>query len=234
MIVTGVDGCKAGWFAISKDLETGRVAWRICARVDELFLSELPPTVIGIDIPIGLPERGARACDVQARQKLGRGRGSSVFPAPIRPVLENSSSYQEACQARFEIEGKKISRQAWGIYPKIAEVDDVLRANAVWRAILREVHPEISFYLLAGCHPMQSSKKTPSGKLERRALLEPSFGAALAEAVAARKRSRCVEDDILDAFAVLWSAERIASGASIMLPNEPPLDSVGLRMEING
>jgi predicted RNase H-like nuclease len=37
-----------------------------------------------IDILIGLPDRGSRACDVEARALLGKPRSSSVFPAPIR------------------------------------------------------------------------------------------------------------------------------------------------------
>jgi predicted RNase H-like nuclease len=39
-------------------------------------------------------------------------------------------------------------------------------------------------------------------------------------------------DDVLDAFAALWSADRIARGEAINLPAIPPRDSVGLRMEI--
>jgi predicted RNase H-like nuclease len=80
-------------------------------------------------MPIGLPERGPRACDLEARRLLGPGRASSVFPAPIRPVLV-ATSYDDACQIRLQVEGKKLSRQAWVIVPKIREVDDMLRDNS--------------------------------------------------------------------------------------------------------
>jgi len=40
------------------------------------------------------------------------------------------------------------------------------------------------------------------------------------------------DDDILDAFAALWSAERIPRGVSQSLPERPPTDRFGLRMEI--
>ncbi|MFL5635521.1 MAG: DUF429 domain-containing protein, partial [Gemmatimonadaceae bacterium] len=41
------------------------------------------------------------------------------------------------------------------------------------------------------------------------------------------------DDDILDAFAALWTAERVARGAAITLPHaDPPMDSVGLPMRM--
>src|SRR5271157_3482359 len=46
--------------------------------------------IIAIDIPIGLLdayEIGGRACDRAARKFLGKPRGNSIFPAPVRPVL---------------------------------------------------------------------------------------------------------------------------------------------------
>jgi hypothetical protein len=104
-------------------------SWRLCSTLHELAYSEPVPQVIALDMPIGLPERGPRACDLEARRLLGPGRASSVFPAPIRPVLV-ATSYDDACQIRLQVEGKKLSRQAWVIVPKIREVDDMLRDNS--------------------------------------------------------------------------------------------------------
>jgi predicted RNase H-like nuclease len=39
-------------------------------------------------------------------------------------------------------------------------------------------------------------------------------------------------NDLLDAFAAPWTAERIARGKAETLPPVPPRDPVGLRMEI--
>ena len=39
-------------------------------------------------------------------------------------------------------------------------------------------------------------------------------------------------DDILDAFALCWTARRLAAGDAIRLPELPPHDARGLRMEI--
>jgi predicted RNase H-like nuclease len=59
------------------------------------------------------------------------------------------------------------------------------------------------------------------------------FGPAAYDAVRDRFPAKDVaHDDILDAFATLWSAERILRGESRSLPESPPTDEFGLRMEI--
>jgi predicted RNase H-like nuclease len=232
-IICGADGCKAGWVAISKDLDSGSVSWRLCSTAHQLAYSEPRPQIIALDIPIGLPECGARACDLEARQLLGHGRASSVFPAPIRPVL-SADSYESACQIGFQVERKKLSLQTWEILGKIQEVDKLLRQDIrLWDKV-HEVHPELSFYFLAGRRSMGHSKKKPIGRDERRELLQPVFGHWLQDALAERKRGilRSAEDDVIDAFVALWTAERIATGACKTIPAAPPRDPFGLRMEI--
>jgi len=230
-LLGGADGCRNGWVLVTKELSSGRVNCRLCSSTRDLFYGEPVPDILGLDIPIGLPDSGARLCDREARKRLGPGRGSSVFPAPIRCLLE-ARSYAEACDLRFEAEHKKISRQAWGILPKIREVDEALRADPALQQRVREVHPEISFLLLAGGRPLDHGKKTRLGQEERLRMLEPHFGQYLQRAVAKRHAMRCTLDDILDAFAVCWTAERISSGLAETLPPNPPRDSAGLRMEI--
>ncbi len=39
-------------------------------------------------------------------------------------------------------------------------------------------------------------------------------------------------DDLLDACAAAWTAGRVAKGAAERLPETPPTDARGLRMEI--
>ena len=188
------------------------------------------PEVVAVDAPIGLVERGARACDLAARAVLGP-RRSSVFPAPLRPLLA-AASYAEASRLRRAIEGKGLSRQTWAIVPKIVELDLLLRGNAAARAALREVHPEVSFLKLNRDRPLQASKRKPEGRAERLALLRAWCGDAIDRALAERRALACAADDVLDAFAALWSAERIARGAAISLPPEPPRDACGLPMAI--
>lgn len=230
-IVCGVDGCKGGWVLLVKDLETGVIDWRLCASVRDIVSGRTMPQVIAIDIPIGLPDRGPRACDLEARRLLGRGRGSTVFPAPIRSVL-GARSYETACRLRFRAEKKKLSLQTWGIVSKIRQVDEILRQDRGLRSLFYEVHPEVSFYFMAGGRSMKNGKKSTAGSEERRNLLTALYGTRVRAALAARKMLASAEDDILDAFAALWTAERIAAGKSRTLPAIVSHDSCGLLMEI--
>lgn len=231
-MICGVDGCKAGWLVVSKDLDSGEISWRVCSTACEIVCADPTPQIIAIDIPIGLQERGPRDCDLGARRLLGRPRASSVFPTPIRPILD-ANSREDASQIWFEVEKKKISCQTWAIVPKIRDVDEMLRQGSGQRARFHEIHPEVCFYFLAGKRPMKHSKKTTPGREERRKLLEREFGpwlhAALAEQ---RKELACAEDDLLDAFVALWTAEGIASGLSQTIPLEPSADTFDLLMEI--
>ncbi len=230
-IVCGADGCRGGWIRVIKDLDTGAISWRLCAMAHELASAEPVPDLIGVDIPMGLPERGPRLCDLEARRLLGRGRGSSIFPAPIRPIL-TAASYEEACRIRVGIEGKRLSRQSWGIIPKIREMDELLRRDPILRERVREVHPEVSFFFMAGQRALRYGKKTPMGREERCRLLEPHFGPWPATALREPIGPGIGADDILDAFAALWTAERMARGTAEMLPPTPPRDRFGLPMEI--
>ncbi|MFI5314295.1 MAG: DUF429 domain-containing protein [Myxococcota bacterium] len=226
----GVDGCNGGWIAASR--ERGVIRCRRVARLEELFLGGAAPDVVAVDIPIGLPERGARACDVAARALLGRARASSVFPAPLRALLE-VDSYEEASRLRERLERKRISKQTWMIVPKIAEVDRLLRRSAEARAAVREVHPEVCFYYLNGERSLAAPKRKPAGHDERLALLRGWCGDAADRALADRRRLTCQADDVLDAFAALWSAERIAAGIAVVHPANPELDRQGLPMSIS-
>ena len=85
-IAAGVDGCPAGWIQITRHAKSGEIASRYLPDAAALVQQEPRPDVIAIDIPIGLPKAGARACDVEARRLLGP-RRSSVFAAPLRAML---------------------------------------------------------------------------------------------------------------------------------------------------
>ena len=230
-ILSAADGCRAGWVVVTQDLDTGAISWRLCAGAQALIHPDPLPAVLAIDIPIGLPDLGARQADPLARRLLGPGRGSSVFPAPLRPMLA-AGTYLEACAIRLRIDGKKMSIQAWGIMPKIRDVDAVLSADPAARLRVYEIHPEVCFHFMAGAHPLRHGKKTPAGQAERLRLLEPHFGAAPAAALADRRALAAQPDDVLDAFAALWTARRIHAGTARGLPPDPPVDSNGLRMQI--
>lgn len=230
-LLAGIDGCPAGWVCVLLDPASGSLAARILSRIDDLLALTPAPGVVALDMPIGLPDSGPRRCDQEARRRLGRLRSSSVFPAPIRPMLA-ASDYAGACRIGQSVDGRKLSLQAWGLRSKILEVDAFLRSNPPWRDRVYEVHPELSFCLWNGGRAMTHAKKTAPGRAEREALVTARYGPAYAAAQASLPRGRYASDDLLDAFATLWTAERIAHGSAETLPSPPPLDRFGLPMAI--
>jgi predicted RNase H-like nuclease len=125
-----------------------------------------------------------------------------------------------------------MSKQAWAIVAKVREIDALLRADASLRGRMREVHPELCFAEWHG-KPMSHSKKRAAGRAERRQLVDRHFGGeAFADVRTRFRASEVADDDILDAFAALWTAERVLRGDSRSVPEEPPIDAAGLPMEI--
>ena len=231
MLAAGVDGCRAGWICVTRELGSQEMASACFESARALFSQRPAPDAIAIDIPIGLTDSGPRACDQEARRFLGRPRASSVFPAPIRAVLA-ARSWEKACAIRNRVEGKRMSKQAWGIVGKVAEVDEELRTRPRLRRRVREVHPEVSFQAWNGA-AMEFNKRLGRGREERRRLVDRYFGPVAYDVVRDQFLVKDVaHDDILDAFAALWSGERILRGVNRTLPEGPPIDRCDLRMEI--
>lgn len=182
--------------------------------------------------PSVCPPRGrGRDCDRLARSLLGQPRGSSVFPAPIRLALA-TRSWQEACRVTERADGRRISKQTWTIVRKIREVDLLLANRPSLQHRIREVHPEVSFFLMNDGKPIRHGKKDRAGLRARAHLVSLWLGDVLNGLRAQLPPAGWAYDDLLDACAALWSASRIAQGKAISLPLQPPVDSSGLRMEI--
>jgi predicted RNase H-like nuclease len=158
---------------------------------------------------------------------LGQPRGSSVFPAPVRSAIR-ATTRLEASRLTQAADGRRVGAQAWGIHPKIAEVDEWLRSTPSARNRVREVHPELSFCALNGA-AIREQKRSRAGRDLRRALIE---GWLRCPVPGAQDLIGVGEDDTLDAFAALWTAQRIHLGVANSLPQQPQLDSLGLKMEI--
>ncbi|HEU5033350.1 MAG TPA: DUF429 domain-containing protein [Mycobacteriales bacterium] len=219
MRVIGVDGCRGGWLAaVCAD---DSVRWRWTADIRELLA--LDATAVAIDIPIGLPEAGSRACDVQARRLLGA-RRSSVFPAPPRVVL-SCASYAEARAALAAQSLPSMSAQAFGIVPAVRQVDAALTPDDDERIV--EAHPELAFRLLRGAD--LASKKTADGQRQRRAALTAVYPGL--DALLAAAPHPAAVDDALDALACGWVARRWVSGEATVL-GDGTRDARGLPMRI--
>jgi predicted RNase H-like nuclease len=225
--IAGVDGCRAGWFVaiVEYGRGAGREEHRIYSYFREVLDLEPKPSVIAVDIPIGLleePSTGGRECDKEARRLLGTPRRSSVFTPPTRTALA-SETYEEA-----QGFGAGMSHQAFGILPKIREVDELMTPEV--QVTVREIHPELCFYGLSG-HSMRHNKKSADGKAERLNALQESFS-GIGQALSKFSRSQVGSDDVLDAYAAAWTALRITDNAAKRIPSRPPIDSKGLRMEM--
>ncbi len=234
----GVDGCPAGWFSVGFDRQGG-YELEVSGSFGELLARYSGARLVLVDIPIGLPEGPERReCDSLARKLLGR-RGSSVFPSPTRQTVEHAAAHSKDYRGALTVErrfaGKGISRQAFAISPKIAEVDTVMRSrDAGATPTVREVHPELCFWALNDRQPMKNSKKISAGVAERLGVLESMEPRSreIYEAAGFEFRRKIVgRDDIVDALvAALVARER--PGRLKTVPDFPPRDAKGLPMEV--
>lgn len=229
----GVDGCKAGWFTVCLTEDKG---WQVDVSPDisSLWNQCHQASVILIDVPIGLREGGTqeRLCDTEARKLLGPKRRSSVFPAPCRPAIY-AKSYGEACNINERMTGKRLSLETWNIIPKIREVDCLLSNDDAAKLRIREIHPELCFWALAG-HPMKYSKKQREGLLERIQVLSsiyPQTPDIINDALSTYRRKEVSRDDILDALSAVVIA-RMGEEKLVSIPQISEFDARGLRMEM--
>jgi predicted RNase H-like nuclease len=227
----GVDGCSKGWFLISIDRD-GKLGFDLFDHIDPLWNEYQNSALILIDIPIGLPHWRRRLCDVEARKLLGK-RGSSVFPAPSREAI-NESDYERAGTVNQKVLGKKLSIQTWNIAPKIKQVDQLIDKDQHTKSVIRESHPEICFWALAGGKTMIHNKKTDQGIEERLDLLrninrftEETYHRALQSF----RRKDLAKDDILDAMALAITAA-LPSQTLHTIPDQPEIDLRNLPMEM--
>lgn len=214
MRAVGVDGCRGGWLAVP--LEGGEAV--VHPTFADLLRAE-PDATLAVDVPIGLPDEGRtgdRACDKAARRLLGFPRRTSVFPPPLRHRLHATERPPE------------MGHQSFGILPRIREADALFTPSLQARCV--EAHPELAFALLAG-RPMRHAKRTAEGKAERRRALARVPGTPFARLPGLPRGAAM--DDLLDACVLAWTAARVARGESLRVPEAPPVDSRGLRMEIH-
>jgi predicted RNase H-like nuclease len=210
--VVGIDAYKGGWVAVAlrnQSVQRCDVYDRFQALLDD----HPNAVVVAVDIPIGLPISGAREADSLARRFVGP-RRSSVFPTPPRPVLE-AASYQDALRVARNLGAAGISKQSFGLAPRILEVDKIARVDD--RVV--EVHPEVSFRGMAD-QPLKHSKKSWNGASQRRLLLA-QHNVVLPDRLG--EAGFVPVDDVLDAAAAAWTADRIARSKAVSLPSPPEI-----------
>lgn len=229
--VVGVDGCRSGWVCATHSADSLSVSLAPdFESVWDAAASQRPDLVL-VDIPIGLPTGGRRACDHEARRRLGR-RASTVFFAPVRSVLD-AHSHEDASARNRDETGAGLSIQSWNLVPKIRAVDAVLQTTPTARFRVREAHPELAFAAFEG-EPLTESKSTPEGRTQRLDVLRRAFPTCdpvgvYHETLEVTLRRDVRRDDVLDAL-VLAAA---ATYPLVTLPETPPTDATGLQMAIH-
>jgi predicted RNase H-like nuclease len=229
----GVDGCRGGWVLAMIDASRSLTELRVERTFAEVVLRTEAALLTLVDIPVGLPSEDRpqlRWCDEEARRCLGP-RASSVFPVPAREAVW-ARDYQEASQINERVLGMGLSRQSWGICPKIREADAVFRLAPGLQQRIRETHPELIFRLLNGGRALENPKKSRAGLRIRRELLR----SRIANLDAALRRTRGARpDDLLDAVAAAVAARLVADHrARVLHPVTEQRDGFGLAMEIAG
>ena len=264
----GIDGCRGGWVWcawMDGRQETGHWEAGLVTRLLDLPAAlhlrsadtrpragatnpdPAPagePVPILIDMPLGLLDcgRAERACDRAARALLGRPRASSVFRAPCRAALD-ARDYATACAISQAQTGLALSRQTWHLVPKIGELDTLLRVALVagQPLRLRESHPELCLWGLAGGRAMAHNKRTPPGRAERRALLRqlaPDLLPVIDALLARHRRRVLAADDAIDAAVLALCARLIGDAtasqgtAAVARSATVPIDGVGLPMQL--
>lgn len=179
---------------------------------------------VGVDAPIGLPERDWRPADQLAKRRLGRAH-SRVFLTTPRSVLAEPTYALARARCRIAMQGKGLSAQAYGIRGPVLALDAALTTSAWARQHVVEVHPELSFMAMTGRAPGDAlaSKRTQTGREQRTAALARWLPDV-------RDLDLPRGDDHLDALAAAWSAHRWAQGTAEVLGGAP--DALGRPMRI--
>jgi len=222
LIVGGADGCRTGWVICRRD-GRGVLDIRVVKTLAEACEGL---SVLAVDMPIGFVDmpRPGRECEGQAR-KLLPGKASSVFPTPCRPAL--------ACMTHAEANalskrlGVGINQQTFHLFPKMNEVDRLLRGAPALQSIVYEAHPELAFARMNDGKPVLSKKRQPDGYADRcRLLAEHDFPCPVDRLPGAAR------DDILDAIAVCRTALLITRRQATRLGPARARDRHGLPMNI--
>lgn len=232
-----MDGCKKGWVVaiVSLNRKDGKsysptlCGFFVAGDFEGVMERADESKLICVDIPIGLSDNGnSRLCDVEARKLLGRPRASSIFTLPGRPCL-SAENYRQARSINLKYTGRKLSKQSYNLLPKIRQVDKLMTPEL--QQNVREIHPELCFFVLNGQKPVAENKKTEPGQAKRFKLLHEIFRDLGTHLRKAPGRGYSI-DDALDAAVAAWTAAEAVRAKAITLPARPETDGRGLRMEI--
>jgi predicted RNase H-like nuclease len=225
-VLAGVEPCAGGWLVAPGNLQGINLAPQPAYVLPSLadVLDYRPSfSVVALHAPVGLTDGPdeRRACDVVAKQLLGR-RGGAAVAAPSRKLLD-ARTFEEAKQIDPTLD---IVR--WRSLPKALEaINEVQswRQRSVW-----EVNPELAFRQMNEGVELRYGRRSIHGLGERRALLAAKLPGT--ERILAERPKGVREGKLLDALADLWIARRIVARAITRLSDPPVWDADGVRMDI--
>jgi predicted RNase H-like nuclease len=236
--LAGADGCRSGWIAAFVRPAGEEMRVRVVPRFADVLVGAEAPTIVAVDVPIGLPDRigpDGRGPERAIRPLLGA-RQSSVFSVPPRAAIF-AENFAAACAAALDASDppRKVSKQLFMIAPKIREVDAVLRADPALAARVCEVHPELAFWRLNDERALDQPKKVKGvcyepGLALRRGLLM-AVGLPVSVVTSAPPKGAGA-DDLLDALACAAIARRLHAGTARPFPDPPGRDGYGLPVAI--
>jgi predicted RNase H-like nuclease len=222
-IVAAVTPSRTKWLVASAKVQGGTFAPEP-PKLYETFLEVLDerPSFSSVVVyaPIGYRDsrdRGPRTCDLEARQIL-LNRGSLIQNAPTLEVLRRGYAVPEDHL-------DAITVQRMPAFLEVFKEMSPYRQRQVY-----EGNPELSFYLLNDFTPLQLSKKTGEGRLERMEILTkkvPNISTVLdAQIPGVSLRN------LTDVAAMVATARRVFTKSAKRIPADAEWDSEGLRMEI--
>jgi predicted RNase H-like nuclease len=188
----GIDGIPGGWVAVYlSDNGDQRFAY---AKSAARLLAD-PYDRAMIDMPIGLPERGYRQCDIEARALVG----PRVFLG-ARWGVWNFKTLGEANAHYWNQEGvgRGISMQLFCIREKLQELNEVPVPPRLF-----EAHPEMIFWRIAG--RVLASKNTAKGRAERIEILKEK-GIGRVQRWLGQRHGTGIGRDLIDACACALAA----------------------------
>jgi predicted RNase H-like nuclease len=222
-IVAAATPNRKKWLVASAKVQGGTFAPEP-PRLYDTFLEVLDerPSFSSVVVyaPVGYRDSrdgGPRTCDVEARKMLGN-RGSLIQNAPTLEVLRRGYVLPEDHL-------DAVTAQRMPAYVEVFKEMSPYRQRQVY-----EGNPELSFFLLNDFTPLQLSKKTGEGRIERMEILTkkvPNIATVLeAEIPGVSLRN------LTDVAAMVATARRVFTKSAKRIPSDGEWDSEGLRMEI--
>ncbi len=226
-VVGGVDGAKGQWLLSLVELGPGggsaRAVTLLLPNFTEVVeaVNQREVSMVGVDMPIGLPDVAPRASDALARERLGA-RRSTLFATPPARVV-HIDNYTEANAAHRELTGKGLSKQAFNLFGAIRQVRAAIQPDD---PRFHEAHPDTSFATIA--HRPLAPKKSAAGVGERIGVLQ-AWQPNVVDLLASAPGGVGV-DDILDSLVAAWSASRHLAGAAEVLGRGQDTRGYGLHL----